>query len=85
MSWPDSTIIAPVTAYHRASYAERYSRFMLTAFLPWKPNASGELRAKGASVLPVSSSAVLGVVRVPRPRPGSSPPALAWQRALLMA
>src|SRR6266567_8038359 len=28
MSWPDSTIIAPVTAYHRASYAERYSRFL---------------------------------------------------------
>src|SRR5712692_142346 len=25
-SWPDSTIIAPVSVYHRASYAERYSR-----------------------------------------------------------
>ena len=25
-SWRDSTIIAPVSAYHRASYAERYSR-----------------------------------------------------------
>jgi len=25
-SRPDSTIIAPVSAYHRVSYAERYSR-----------------------------------------------------------
>jgi hypothetical protein len=26
-SWRDSTIIAPVSAYHRASYVYRYSRF----------------------------------------------------------
>src|SRR5712691_9623663 len=26
MSWPDSTITAPVSVYHRVSYAERYSR-----------------------------------------------------------
>ena len=28
MSWRDSTIIAPVSACHRVSYTERYSRFM---------------------------------------------------------
>src|SRR5437870_12485252 len=28
-SRPDSTIIVPVSAYHRGSYAERYSRSML--------------------------------------------------------
>src|SRR5215831_2735811 len=27
MSWRDSTIIAPVSIYHRVSYAERYSRY----------------------------------------------------------
>ena len=27
MSWRDCTTIAPVSAYHRASYAETYSRF----------------------------------------------------------
>src|SRR6266571_1202023 len=26
MSWPDSTIITPVTAYHQRSYVETYSR-----------------------------------------------------------
>jgi hypothetical protein len=34
MSWPDSTVIAPVTAYHRASYAERYSRYMKSLMAP---------------------------------------------------
>ena len=29
-SRPDSTIIAPVSVYHRASYAERYSRYRYT-------------------------------------------------------
>ncbi len=27
MSWPDSTIITPVTAYHQRSYVETYSRY----------------------------------------------------------
>jgi len=27
MSWPDSTIIAPVTAYHQRSCVETYSRY----------------------------------------------------------
>jgi putative transposase len=28
MSWPDSTIIAPVTAYHQRSCVETYSRYI---------------------------------------------------------
>src|SRR5262245_26064204 len=31
MSWRDSTIIAPASVYHRVSYTERYSRFMVGA------------------------------------------------------
>jgi len=30
MSWRDSTIIAPVSVYHRVSYTERYSRYTCT-------------------------------------------------------
>src|SRR6266851_8100169 len=30
MSWPDSTIITPVTAYHQRSYVETYSRSILS-------------------------------------------------------
>jgi hypothetical protein len=33
MSWRDSTIIASVSAYHRGSYAERYSRFNALRFI----------------------------------------------------
>src|SRR5574341_377017 len=34
MSWRDSTIIAPVSVYHRGSYAERYSRCKTTSNNP---------------------------------------------------
>src|SRR5262244_2691848 len=33
MSWRDSIIIAPVTAYHHVSYDERYSRYKTTIIL----------------------------------------------------
>jgi len=43
MSWPDSTIIVPVSVCHRGSYAETYSRFIQRKVLT--PNDFTDLEA----------------------------------------
>src|SRR5215831_18691875 len=37
-NWLDSTITAPASAYHRASYAERYRRFSQACLLGYTPS-----------------------------------------------
>src|SRR5213594_1090360 len=66
MCWPDSTIIAPVTAYHRASYAERYSRYKreqnVSDYFATHPGTPHTIRIRGGQeVVAIVGSARLYV------------------------
>jgi hypothetical protein len=55
MSWPDSTITAPVSVYHRVSYAERYSRFRARdalQFIEWYTELAVRQCTLAVQVLP---------------------------------
>src|SRR5262245_55452665 len=50
MSWRDSTIIAPASVYHRVSYTERYSRYMVRQLFgegEGVPDEAGDALAHG--------------------------------------